>query len=170
MHEGKISDAVAQYKLGIELDPEVGDDQLAEALGVGEQFEESEVFEGRVREATSGIDRDFTTEIERPSITFEDVGGMDEIKEEVRIKILYPLEHPEMYEAYGKAIGGGILMYGPPGCGKTYLARATAGEIGAGFLSVGISDVLDMWTGQSERNLAALFDQRTPAPTLCAVL
>ncbi len=64
-----------------------------------------------------------------------------------------------MYAAYGKSIGGGILMYGPPGCGKTYLARATAGEIGAGFLSVGISDVLDMWIGQSERNLTRIFEQ-----------
>ncbi|MEZ6106021.1 MAG: ATP-binding protein [Pirellulaceae bacterium] len=54
---------------------------------------------------------------------------------------------------------GGILMYGPPGCGKTYLARATAGEIGAGFIAVGINDVLDMWIGNSERNLNALFDQ-----------
>ncbi len=53
------------------------------------------------------------------------------------MKIIHPLRHPEMYEAYGKQVGGGILMYGPPGCGKTYLARATAGEIGAGFISVG---------------------------------
>ena len=50
-------------------------------------------------------------------------------------------------------------MYGPPGCGKTHLARATAGEIKAGFIAVGISDVLDMWIGHSERNLRALFDQ-----------
>jgi SpoVK/Ycf46/Vps4 family AAA+-type ATPase len=64
-----------------------------------------------------------------------------------------------LYQAYGKPIGGGILMYGPPGCGKTYLARATAGEIKAAFISVGINDVLDMWIGNSERNLHSLFEQ-----------
>ncbi|MCA9068078.1 MAG: ATP-binding protein, partial [Planctomycetaceae bacterium] len=69
------------------------------------------------------------------------------------------LEHQEMFAAYGKTVGGGVLMYGPPGCGKTHLARATAGEIQGAFLSVGISDVLDMWIGNSERNLHALFEQ-----------
>jgi transitional endoplasmic reticulum ATPase len=64
-----------------------------------------------------------------------------------------------LYKAYGKPIGGGILLYGPPGCGKTYLARATAGEIKAGFIAVGINDVLDMWIGNSERNLHELFEQ-----------
>jgi SpoVK/Ycf46/Vps4 family AAA+-type ATPase len=64
-----------------------------------------------------------------------------------------------LYNAYGKAIGGGILMYGPPGCGKTHLARATAGESSAGFISVGINDVLEMWLGNSERNLHQLFEQ-----------
>jgi transitional endoplasmic reticulum ATPase len=70
-----------------------------------------------------------------------------------------------MFKAYGKSIGGGILMYGPPGCGKTHLARATAGEVKAGFISVGIHDVLDMWIGNSERNLHSLFEQaRRNAP------
>jgi SpoVK/Ycf46/Vps4 family AAA+-type ATPase len=77
------------------------------------------------------------------------------------------MQHPQMYEAYGKKIGGGILMYGPPGCGKTYLARATAGEIHAGFISVGINDVLDMWIGNSERNLHEVFQQaRYHSPTV----
>ena len=61
--------------------------------------------------------------------------------------------------AYGKKVGGGILMYGPPGCGKTHLARATAGEVQAKFMSIGINDVLDMWMGNSERNLHSLFEQ-----------
>jgi transitional endoplasmic reticulum ATPase len=84
---------------------------------------------------------------------------MDPVKEEIRLKIIHPLTHPEIYAAYGKKIGGGILMYGPPGCGKTYLARATAGEVQASFLSIGISDVLDMWIGQSEQKLHGVFQQ-----------
>ena len=85
------------------------------------------------------------------------------------MKIIHPLDHPELYKVYGKAIGGGILMYGPPGCGKTYLARATAGEVKAGFLAVGINDVLDMWIGNSERNLHELFETaRRTRPACCS--
>ena len=98
-------------------------------------------------------------EIERPRITFADLGGMEKMKEEIRMKIILPMQHPEMFAAYGKKAGGGVLLYGPPGCGKTHLARATAGEVRAAFMAVGISDVLDMWIGQSEKNLHALFEQ-----------
>jgi len=115
--------------------------------------------EGKVRAAWGEEGAAPNTEIERPKIAFKDVGGMDVLKEEIRLKIIHPLTHPELYKAYGKTIGGGILLYGPPGCGKTYLARATAGEIKAGFLAVGINEVLEMWIGQSERNLHELFDQ-----------
>ncbi len=104
-------------------------------------------------------------ELERPAVTFDDVGGMERVKEEIRMKIILPLQQPDLFRAYGKKAGGGILLYGPPGCGKTFLARATAGEVKAGFLAVGISDVLDMWIGQSEKNLHAIFEQaRTHQP------
>lgn len=157
--EGDVRGAVARYKLGLEQDPTAADDTLGAALGVGLESEESEIVDGRVRESWQEPATEFRTEIDRPKITFQQVGGMEQVKDEIRVKILYPLQHPEVYQAYGKQIGGGILMYGPPGCGKTFIARATAGEIGAGFLSVGISDVLEMWTGQSERNLHSIFEQ-----------
>jgi ATP-dependent 26S proteasome regulatory subunit len=156
---GDAPGAVRAYKHAILLDPNLADRELAARLGVGANPDTSEVIEGRVRATWEGEPESAQTEVERPTISFHDVGGMDPIKEEIRLKIIYPLLHPEMYRAYAKKIGGGILMYGPPGCGKTYLARATAGEIKAGFIAVGISDVLDMWIGNSEKNLHELFEQ-----------
>ncbi|RAJ10924.1 tetratricopeptide repeat protein [Chitinophaga skermanii] len=96
--------------------------------------------------------------LEKPDMNFADVGGMEREKQEIDLKIIKPLQFPELYKAYGKRAGGGILLYGPPGCGKTYLARATAGQINAEFINVGIHDVLDMWMGNSEKNLHALFE------------
>lgn len=104
---------------------------------------------------------------DREPITFEQVGGLSAIKEQIRMKIVLPFQQPEIFAAFGKKRGGGILMYGPPGCGKTLLARATAGECRATFMNVAINEVLDMWFGQSERKLAALFeDARRRAPTV----
>ncbi len=93
----------------------------------------------------------------KPDEKFADVGGMDAVKKEIALKIIMPFRQPELYKAYNKKAGGGILLYGPPGCGKTFIAKATAGEIDARFVSVGISDVLDMWIGNSEKNLAGIF-------------
>lgn len=103
-------------------------------------------------------DRELPVTIERPQINFSHVGGMEGVKEEINIKIIQPLLHPDLYRAYGKSAGGGILMYGPPGCGKTHLARATAGEVRAKFISVGIHDILDMYFGNSEQKLHQLFE------------
>jgi transitional endoplasmic reticulum ATPase len=96
--------------------------------------------------------------IVKSDTTFADVGGMKEVKDEIGLKIIQPLLHPELYKAYGKKVGGGILLYGPPGCGKTHIARATAGEIKATFISVAIKDILDMWMGKSERNMHRVFE------------
>ncbi len=153
-----VERAVRQYKRAVEADGAVADEAFAASLGVGAEPTD-EASDGRLRAARENDGGGPPGTVERPKITFADVGGMEAVKDDVRMKVIHPLQHAELYAAYGKPIGGGILMYGPPGCGKTHLARATAGEISAGFISVGINDVLDMWIGRSERNLHALFDQ-----------
>ncbi len=96
-------------------------------------------------------------DVERVSLRLSDVGGMTEVKKRLEVSFLMPMRNPEMRTAFGKSLRGGLLLYGPPGCGKTYIARAVAGELGAAFLAVALSDVLDMWLGQSERNIHELF-------------
>ena len=165
--KGDVDFAITEYKAAISEDGSLKDDDFAERLGI-DADEQAEVIDGRVRatwEQNEDANDGVKTEFERPKINFSNVGGMEALKEEIRMKIIYPLQHQEMFAAYGKQIGGGILMYGPPGCGKTHLARATAGEIKAGFLAIGINDVLDMWLGNSERKLHELFQHaRTHKP------
>lgn len=168
---GEVQQAIQEYRRGIELDPSAADPEFAARLGIDadEDDSDAEVVEGKVRAGWGDDDEEPkaapSVEIERPKTAFADVGGMDGVKEQIELKIIAPIKHPDLYKAYGKKTGGGILMYGPPGCGKTYLARATAGEIKAAFISVGINEVLDMWIGTSERNLHALFEEaRTNTP------
>lgn len=104
-------------------------------------------------------------DIETSSVRLADVGGMAAVKERLELAFLGPLRNPELRRMYGKSLRGGLLLYGPPGCGKTFLARAVAGEMGAKFLSLSIVDVLDMWLGNSEGNLHQLFESaRRSAP------
>jgi len=97
--------------------------------------------------------------IERAPIRFSDVVGLDELKRSLRIQIIEPFLKPGLFARFKKSAGGGVLLYGPPGCGKTMMARAVAGECKAEFISVGISDIVSMWTGESEQQLAGMFDR-----------
>ena len=160
LQKGDIEFAVSEYRQAVREDESLRDDALAAELGI-DADERSEIVDGKVRAGWDGDDDSHSSAMdsfERPTINFSAVGGMDALKEEIRMKIIYPLQHRDMFAAYGKTIGGGILMYGPPGCGKTHLARATAGEIRAGFICIGINDVLDMWIGSSEKKLHELFE------------
>jgi transitional endoplasmic reticulum ATPase len=151
--------AIDYYKQALQLNPSLLDEELDQHLR-----KPSAAPQGEVEELLDSIEREVRN-MERPTINFDDVGGMSKVKEEIKIKIIQPMLHPELYKAYGKKVGGGILLYGPPGCGKTHLARATAGQINASFISVGIHDVLDMWMGQSESKLHQIFElarRRTP--------
>jgi transitional endoplasmic reticulum ATPase len=95
---------------------------------------------------------------EKPSIKFDDVAGLDHVKEDIRLKMVYPFEHPELAQKFGIKGGGGVLLYGPPGTGKTMLAKATAGEIDATFFRVSPADMLSKWVGEAEQNIKKLFD------------
>jgi AAA+ superfamily predicted ATPase len=106
-------------------------------------------------------------DFEKPKLNFAGVGGMEALKEEIRMKIIYPLQHAELFKAYDKKVGGGVLLYGPPGCGKTLISKATAGEIHANFIAVGLHQIIDMWIGNSEKNMHQLFElARQNAPTI----
>ncbi len=121
----------------------------------------------RVRMSQDGEAEDAESlfDMETPDMTLEDVAGMVEVKRRLNMAFLAPLKNPDMRRMYGKSLRGGLLMYGPPGCGKTYIARATAGEMGARFISVGINEVLDSYVGNSEKNLHAIFSKaRRNAP------
>lgn len=163
LNDGHVEKARQAYNRGVDIDPGVKDGGLYDRLGIthilpDEKHAEAVTSDGRVKAyANDDGPPETVVDIERSDVTFENVGGMDEVKEQIRMKIIYPIEHQDMFKQYGKKIGGGILMYGPPGCGKTFLARATAGEIKANFISIGISDVLGMWMGESETNLHEIF-------------
>jgi len=102
---------------------------------------------------------------ERTRVAFADVGGMEALKEEIRLKIIYPLQFPDLYKAYGRRTGGGILIYGPPGCGKTLMLRAVAGEVACNYFSVGLHEIFDPYWGSTERNLHQIFETvRAQAP------
>ena len=174
---GDIRAAVSTYREAVERDEDVADNDLASLLGI-ENFGDEDVggvpdFRDAMPEFADQVDQEdddesLSLQSERPEQGFDSVGGMEGVKDEIRVKIIYPLQHADMYAAYGKKVGGGILLYGPPGCGKTHLARATAGEVSSTFFSVGISDVLSMWLGSSEKNLSAVF-QKARESTPCVL-
>ncbi|MCA1664321.1 MAG: AAA family ATPase [Myxococcales bacterium] len=166
---GRHAEALAAYEAAVERDV-----ALADAALEGKIRRAKDDPRARIRLVADGGDKKpveepkpHVGEIEKPTITFADVGGLDELKEKVRLRVLYPLKRPDLYKAFGKKVGGGLLLYGPPGCGKTFLARATAGEAGIHFVAVGIEEVLDMWLGQSEKKLHELFKTaREKAPAI----
>jgi AAA+ superfamily predicted ATPase len=112
-------------------------------------------------------DVDPVIDISKEVVTLDDVGGLDLVKKRLRESFLEPMKNPELAKAFGKTLRGGLLLYGPPGCGKTYMARAIAGELGASFLTASIADVMGTHFGETEKNLKALFDRaRDHAPAV----
>jgi AAA+ superfamily predicted ATPase len=108
--------------------------------------------------ASAGIDEADAYDAEHAGLTLADVAGMTEVKQRLEAAFLAPMRNPELRRLYGKSLRGGLLLYGPPGCGKTFIARAVAGELGAKFIAVSFADIIDMFVGQSERNIHELFE------------
>jgi len=113
----------------------------------------------RIKVGPEGEQDPLVADTPKETTTFDQVGGMEEIKRVIHRMVILPLSRPELYEKYGRKSGGGVMLYGPPGCGKTLLARATAGECGLPFINVRIEDVMDPYLGVSERNLHAAFER-----------
>jgi len=147
LKEHSITKAIEAYKKALAIDPKFFDEELDSQL--------REKGSNEVSETEEEIDSRF---LQKSNVSFSDVGGMEAVKKEIELKIIKPILHPELYKAYGKKVGGGILLYGPPGCGKTFIAKATAGQVNAKFISVGLNDILDMWIGNSEKNLHEIFE------------
>merc|ERR1711920_43473 len=105
------------------------------------------------------------TVVEVPNTSWDDIGGLEGVKRDLKELVQYPVEHPEKFEKYGMSPSKGVLFYGPPGCGKTLLAKAVANECQANFISIKGPELLTMWFGESEANVREVFDKaRAAAP------
>ncbi|ALN79976.1 ATP-binding protein [Lysobacter antibioticus] len=172
--EGRREDARSLYQQAIALNPALEDAALATELAgkVISLANARRMQSGSLQTsiANDDTDADDVSRLLQPPearIGFADVGGLDEVKHQIRRRIITPFLKPSLFERFKRRSGGGILLYGPPGCGKTLLARATAGECGARFYNVAITDVLDMYIGESERKLHAIFETaRRTAPAV----
>ena len=150
--ENSIDLAIQNYQKLLKINPNFKDENLDSMLRITSEssldnYNEDDEYQQNKHFFTS-----------KPDVNFDSVGGMENVKKEIDLKIIQPLNFPDLYKAYGKKTGGGILLYGPPGCGKTYIAKATAGQINANFISVGLNEILDMWVGNSEKNLHEVFE------------
>jgi transitional endoplasmic reticulum ATPase len=101
---------------------------------------------------------------EKPKLRFDDIAGLDDVKEQIRIKMIFPFTFPEKAKKYKVRTGGGILLYGPPGTGKTMIAKAVAGELDATFFAIAPAEILNKWVGESEKNIRKLFETARNCP------
>ena len=158
--------ATAPFEAAKFEDPEPGTDRLESGAFDWSQAEDElrdvlpQMFvdDGSEGATSAGIDEAHAYSAERAGLTLADVAGMTEVKARLEAAFLAPMRNPELRKLYHKSLRGGLLLYGPPGCGKTFVARAVAGELGAQFITVSFADLIDRYVGQSERNIHQLFD------------
>lgn len=162
LQAGRESEATTHLAAVLQQDPANAQAHvlMKRALGVEPNVDwqalEKEFAHDEPEPVSGESDRIF--DLEPSAVRLSDVGGMDDVKKRLELAFLAPLRNPKMRELYGKSLRGGLLLYGPPGCGKTFLARAVAGEMGAKFATISLVDVLNMWIGQSEQNLHEIFE------------
>jgi transitional endoplasmic reticulum ATPase len=132
--------------------------------GAGPKSGPSVPAKGRKVPVDEEDDRRRFARAERPKTRFSDIAGLDDVKEEIRLKLIYPLQHAEKARKYKVRTGGGVLLYGPPGTGKTMIARAIAGEIEAAFFTVKPSEIMSKWVGEAEQNIEELFKTARAEP------
>jgi len=167
LHSDKKEAAKLAYLDIIEQHPELGSDTLNDEFGVVPPERASEKPRLRVVEKSDVLDLSDFIEPPQAKVDFSQVVGLSKVKKQIERKIILPFTKPSMYQRFKKKVGGGVLLYGPPGCGKTLIARATAGQAQASFINVQISDVLDMYIGESERKLLAIFEKaRSDVPSV----
>lgn len=144
----------------IDLEEETIDAEILDSLGVT-----MENFRFALGNSNPSALRE--TVVENVNVTWDDIGGLDGIKNELKETVEYPVLHPDQYQKFGLAASKGVLFYGPPGTGKTLLAKAVATEVSANFISVKGPELLSMWYGESESNIRDIFDKaRAAAPTV----
>ncbi len=176
-YKNNYEQAIADYEKALRIDPnyERAREQLSIAhgkkagMGGGGGGGRSSGGGGGAVTADGGEDYGLTEFeiLKKPNMNFGDIAGLEKTKEEIIDAIVYPLKYPELSKKYGKQAGGGIILYGPPGCGKTYIGKATAGEADASFINVKISDIVDMYAGNTEKNIHNAFDTaRKNKPTI----
>jgi transitional endoplasmic reticulum ATPase len=142
----------------IDVESETIDAELLDSLAVNQDH-----FRYALHECDPSSLR--TTTVEIPDVSWDDIGGLEDVKRECRELVSYPVEHPEKFEKFGMSPSRGVLFYGPPGCGKTLMAKAIANECQTNFISVKGPELLTMWFGESEANVREVFDKaRQAAP------
>jgi len=156
----RMEEARELYDRAIQKNPALEDRELHRLV----EGKETEREKNLADNDTEAQEMNRLLQPEQQAIRFEDVGGLDGVKTQIRRKIITPFLKPSLFQKFKRRVGGGILLYGPPGCGKTMLARATAGECKARFFNVVISDILDMYIGESEQKLHQLFEAARQDP------
>ena len=142
----------------IDIDDDKIDAEILDSMAVT-----NEHFKFAMGSANPSSLREVTVEI--PNTTWEDIGGLEDVKANLREMILFPIEHPDKFLKFGMKPSKGVLFYGPPGCGKTLMAKAVANECSSNFISVKGPELLTMWFGESEANVREIFDKaRAAAP------
>lgn len=120
-----------------------------------------EHFNTARREISPSAIRDTVMEV--PNVKWDDIGGLVECKRDLKELVMFPIEHPHFFEKFGLSPARGVLFYGPPGCGKTLLAKAIATECSANFICIKGPELLSMWIGESEENVRNIFDKARSA-------